>query len=62
MPGAPAEPGLRDVQFALAREHGLPGWAALCQALEDAPLLASDLSAFGTDAAPAAMSPIPVRG
>jgi ankyrin repeat protein len=35
-PAAPAEPGLRDVQFALAREHGLPGWAALCQALEDA--------------------------
>ena len=28
-PQAPAEPGLRDVQYALAREHGLPGWAAL---------------------------------
>ena len=28
-PQAPAEPGLRDVQFALAREHGLPGWTAL---------------------------------
>jgi ankyrin repeat protein len=35
-PAAPAEPGLRDVQLALAREYGLPGWAALCQALEDA--------------------------
>src|SRR5260221_252688 len=35
-PVAPAKPGLRDVQFALAREHGLPGWAVLCQALEDA--------------------------
>jgi uncharacterized protein len=35
-PLAPAEPGLRDVQFALAREYGLPGWAALRQALEDA--------------------------
>ena len=34
-PAAPAEPGLRDVQLALAREYGLPGWAALCQALED---------------------------
>ncbi|QPF90489.1 ankyrin repeat domain-containing protein [Bradyrhizobium commune] len=34
-PAAPAEPGLRDVQLALAHEHGLPGWAALCQALED---------------------------
>lgn len=30
-----AAPGLRDVQFALAREHGLPGWSALRQALDD---------------------------
>ncbi len=28
-PAAPAAPGLRDVQYALAREHGLPGWTAL---------------------------------
>jgi hypothetical protein len=35
-PAAPTEPGLRDVQLALAREHGLPGWTALRQALEDA--------------------------
>ncbi|MBC9882915.1 ankyrin repeat domain-containing protein [Bradyrhizobium sp. INPA01-394B] len=35
-PAAPAEPGLRDVQLALAREYGFAGWAALCQALEDA--------------------------
>jgi len=35
-PTAPTEPGLRDVQLALAREHGLPGWATLCEALEDA--------------------------
>ena len=34
-PAPPAEPGLRDVQLALAREHGLPGWPALRQALED---------------------------
>lgn len=34
-PAAPAEPGLRDVQFALAREYGLSGWAALSQSLED---------------------------
>ena len=34
-PTAPADPGLRDVQFALAREYGLPGWAALRQAIED---------------------------
>lgn len=33
-PDAPAEPGLRDVQRALAREHGLPGWQALRTALE----------------------------
>lgn len=30
-----AEPTLRDVQLALAREHGLPGWSALRQALDD---------------------------
>ena len=34
-PAAPDNPGLRDVQLALAREHGLAGWAALRQALED---------------------------
>jgi ankyrin repeat protein len=28
-PHAPAEPTLRDIQHALAREHGLPGWTAL---------------------------------
>ena len=26
---APAEPGLRDVQHALAREHGAESWTAL---------------------------------
>ncbi len=35
MPDMPAAPALRDVQFALAREHGLAGWAALRQALDD---------------------------
>src|SRR5262245_4027965 len=34
-PVAPADPRLRDVQLALAREHGLPGWAALRAALDD---------------------------
>jgi ankyrin repeat protein len=29
LPEAPKVPTLRDVQHALAREHGLPGWAAL---------------------------------
>jgi uncharacterized protein len=28
-PQAPAEPTLRDVQHALAREYGLAGWTAL---------------------------------
>jgi len=32
----PAMPTLRDVQHALAREHGFPGWAALKRALEQA--------------------------
>lgn len=32
-PGAPAAPMLRDVQHALAREHGLENWLALKQAL-----------------------------
>ena len=32
-PGAPAEPALRDVQRALAREHGFAGWNALRQAV-----------------------------
>lgn len=34
-PKTPAEPGLRDVQHALALEHGLAGWAALKDALAD---------------------------
>jgi hypothetical protein len=37
-PAAAAEPGLRDVQLALAREHGLSGWAELRRRLEH-PLL-----------------------
>ena len=36
-PSAPLQPGLRDVQYALAREHGAQSWAALKAALaEDA--------------------------
>ncbi|MEI9890782.1 MAG: hypothetical protein WDN45_09555, partial [Caulobacteraceae bacterium] len=34
-PGAPAEPGLRDVQHGLAREYGQESWIALKQALDD---------------------------
>ena len=33
VPDAPAVPTLRDVQHALAREYGLPGWAALKERL-----------------------------
>ena len=36
LPSAPVAPTLRDVQHALAREHGFPGWAALKRAVEDA--------------------------
>ncbi len=38
-PAAPAVPSLRDVQLALAREHGLPGWTALRGALDDLALV-----------------------
>ncbi|MGE0629120.1 MAG: ankyrin repeat domain-containing protein [Hyphomicrobiaceae bacterium] len=34
-PAATDNPSLRDVQLALAREHGLSGWAALRTALDD---------------------------
>ena len=34
LPGAPDAPTLRDVQHALAREHGLPGWTALKDQLD----------------------------
>lgn len=34
-PQAPSDPGLRDVQFALARDYGLPGWTDLKQAVAD---------------------------
>ena len=33
LPDPPADPGLRDVQHALAREHGMSGWAALQEEL-----------------------------
>lgn len=36
LPDAPANPTLRDVQHALAREHGFTGWTALREAVERA--------------------------
>lgn len=34
LPGAPVSPTLRELQHALAREHGFPGWTAMKQAVE----------------------------
>lgn len=39
-PGGPAAPGLRDVQQALAREHGVASWLALRAELDDQMLAA----------------------
>ena len=41
-PSAPTTPGLRDVQHALAREHGLESWSALKAALADRALAQRD--------------------
>ena len=43
LPNGPATPTLRDVQRALAHEHGFPGWAKLKQAFEQS--LVSDRDA-----------------
>ena len=43
LPSGPTTPTLRDVQHALAHEHGFHGWAALKQAFEQA--LVSDRDA-----------------
>ena len=40
-PHAPAQPGLRDVQHALAREYGLPNWAAFKTSLAEIALASS---------------------
>lgn len=55
LPDASAEPGLRDVQLALAREHGLPGWAALKAAVAARP------SSDRLDGLTAGIAPQPVR-
>jgi len=47
LPGGPAVPTLRDVQLALAREHGFEGWTALKRALEpDAAASAATLAGY----------------
>jgi ankyrin repeat protein len=43
-PSAPADPALRDVQHALAREYGQDSWIALKQALDDLALARKDRS------------------
>jgi hypothetical protein len=46
-PGAGTEPSLREVQLALAREHGFEGWTALTRALEpDAAASAATLAQY----------------
>jgi hypothetical protein len=44
-PDAPATPTLRDVQHALAREHGFPGWTLLKDAVEKRSAEAADVGA-----------------
>ncbi len=44
-PRAPESPGLRDVQHALAREHGVESWLALREKLDDLATLAQSLEA-----------------
>ncbi|HET9262693.1 MAG TPA: hypothetical protein VFO14_06590 [Vicinamibacterales bacterium] len=46
VPGAPVTPTLREMQHALAHEHGFPGWAAMKQAVEQT--LAADPDAGAT--------------
>ena len=41
LPTAPTSPTLRDVQLALAREHGFPGWSALKRALTPDPAMST---------------------
>jgi len=36
LPDAPVEPGLRDIQLAIARDHGMAGWRDLVDAIADA--------------------------
>ena len=45
LPGAPADPGLREIHHALALEHGFAGWTALKQALDDSAAIRAAASA-----------------
>jgi ankyrin repeat protein len=46
-PGAPAEPALRDIQHALAREHGDESWKALAARIGAGPMPALSAAAHG---------------
>ncbi len=56
-PKAPGNPGLRDVQHALALEHGVSGWVALKKAVEYERLAADIVTVYATGD-PAAMQRI----
>jgi hypothetical protein len=45
LPGPPAAPTLRDVQHALAREHGFSGWTPLKEAIENRSIEAGEARA-----------------
>ena len=47
-PGAPAAPVLRDVQHALAREHGHDSWMQLRESLDAAPGPPPDVAMYET--------------
>lgn len=49
-PGAPADPGLREVQHAIALEHGVAGWIELRTRLVEARLAEARLAAADTTA------------
>jgi hypothetical protein len=61
VPDAPADPTLRDVQHALARELGLPGWAALKRRLGNTALLRYESVASALVAAYGAPDPDALR-
>ena len=61
VPEAPAEPTLRDVQYALARELGMPGWAALRRRLQNTALPGYDAVAHALATAYGAPDPDAMR-
>ena len=60
-PDAPAAPTLRDVQHALARELGMPGWAALKRRVENTALARYDAVAHALVTAYRTPDPVAMR-